>query len=185
MTNYRHLISLLFAVPSIAVSAETASNSPIDTSTMAIQVVLALGIVTASIFALAWVAKRLGNTHLLHNQKMKLVSSMALGTREKMVLVEVDGQKLLLGVTPSSIASLHVFPADPDQNARMESGNQIHREAGVFTDVGAVATPEKWDFARYFKKIIREGGEEPSKNTTTVDDHNDVGKEGNNQGGKA
>ncbi len=160
MTNYRYLMSILFAAPSISISAEKTSTSPIDTSTMAIQVVLALAIVTASIFALAWVAKRLGNTHLLHNQKMKLISSMALGTREKMVLVEVDGQKLLLGVTPSNIASLHVFPSDGSQKA--STGSDIHiamSENGVTDNTTTAAISEKWDFARYFKKIISDDGE--------------------------
>ncbi len=177
MTHYRHFISILFAVPSIAISAEKTSSSPIDTSTMAIQVVLALGIVTASIFALAWVAKRLGNTHLLHNQKMKLISSMALGTREKMVLVEVDGQKLLLGVTPSNIASLHVFPSDASPFGNTDNEKQAGNSDDGDTD-NSVATviPEKWDFARYFKKIISDGGE----------DRATEGRDGvGNEGGKA
>ncbi|MFL0799195.1 MAG: flagellar biosynthetic protein FliO [Agarilytica sp.] len=178
MTNYRYLISLLFAVPSIALSAEKTSSSPYDTSTMAIQVVLALAIVTASIFALAWVAKRLGNTHLLHNQKMKLISTMALGTKEKMVLVEVEGQKLLLGVTPNNIASLHVFPSEGAQNnaERLENDNQIESDVSGFSNhTPAGQLPEKWDFARYFKKIIRDGGEENS---------NEVKHENTNEGGK-
>ncbi len=177
MTNYRYLISILFAAPSISISAEKASSSPIDTSTMALQVVLALGIVTASIFALAWVAKRLGNTHLLHNQKMKLVSSMALGSREKMVLVEVEGQKLLLGVTPNNIASLHVFPADCSVNNHTEGDKPVEiSEHGIADIPTAAVIPEKWDFSRYFKKMISDSGD---KSTTEARDGVD------NEGGKA
>lgn len=122
------------------------SSSPLSTSTMIFQVLIALGIVTAAILALAWMAKRLGNTHLLQQRDLKVLSTMSLGTREKIVLIEVEKQKILLGVTPTNISSLHVF--DSSQSGEVEISSK---------DANVETSPEKWDFTRYFKKVIRDG----------------------------
>ena len=45
----------------------------------------------------------------MQNPSMKIVSSMPLGTRERLLLVDVGGKQLLLGVTATQINTLHVF----------------------------------------------------------------------------
>ena len=45
----------------------------------------------------------------MQSSGMKIISSLPLGTREKLVLVEVGGKQLLLGVTSSQINTIHVF----------------------------------------------------------------------------
>ena len=40
---------------------------------------------------------------------MKIVAAMPLGTRERIVVIEVGGQQLLLGITATQINTLHVF----------------------------------------------------------------------------
>ena len=42
---------------------------------------------------------------------MKVVSSTSVGQRERVVVVEVAGQWLVLGVTPQNIHTLHTLPA--------------------------------------------------------------------------
>ena len=48
----------------------------------------------------------MGGGHLV-----KVVSSAALGQRERVVVVEVGGQWLVLGVTSSQVNMLHTLPA--------------------------------------------------------------------------
>ncbi|WP_333623334.1 flagellar biosynthetic protein FliO, partial [Stenotrophomonas indicatrix] len=41
---------------------------------------------------------------------MKLVASLNVGAKERVVVVEVNGQQLLLGVTAGGINALHTLP---------------------------------------------------------------------------
>ncbi|WP_020209478.1 flagellar biosynthetic protein FliO [Gilvimarinus chinensis] len=74
-------------------------------------VFLGLAAVIALIFILAWLVKRTGGGWV-KSQHLKVVASVALGTRERLILVDAGGTQLLLGVTAHSINQLHVF-AEP------------------------------------------------------------------------
>ncbi len=75
------------------------------------QVMMGLVLVLGLIFAIAWVMRRFGQGTLMGGQHMKVVSSLPLGPREKLLLVDVGGEQLLLGVTPGRINCLHNFNA--------------------------------------------------------------------------
>lgn len=74
---------------------------------------LSLGVglvaVIAVIFGCAWFIRRMTGLTGVNNRAMKVVSVMAIGTRERVALMEVGDKQILLGVTPSSIRTLHVF----------------------------------------------------------------------------
>lgn len=127
--------------------------SPVSTSNMIMQVLIALAIVTAAILALAWVVKRLGNTHLLQQRDLKILSTMPLGTREKVILIEVENQKILLGVTPSNISSLHVFSASEETSEPKSGDSKAEKKDGTI-EANSASANEKWDFTRYFKKVV-------------------------------
>ncbi|MEM7543311.1 MAG: flagellar biosynthetic protein FliO [Pseudomonadota bacterium] len=44
-----------------------------------------------------------------------------MGTRDRLMLVEVDGQRLLLGVSGNGIQPLHVYAAPAENPASFES----------------------------------------------------------------
>lgn len=71
--------------------------------------VLGLGLIIGLIFALSWLVRRMGQGGLLTSNQMKIVAAMPLGTRERIVVIEVGGQQLLLGITATQINTLHVF----------------------------------------------------------------------------
>ena len=83
------------------------SQDPITFQSIA-QVILGLGLVVALIIGLAWLFRRVSALNLPH-QKMKVVASLALGTREKAVLVEVGAKQVLLGVAPGRVTHLVTF----------------------------------------------------------------------------
>jgi len=68
-----------------------------------------LALIVILIYGLSWFVKRFSQGGFLHNPAMKIVSSMPLGTRERLMLVDVGGKQLLLGVTATQINTLHVF----------------------------------------------------------------------------
>jgi flagellar protein FliO/FliZ len=68
-----------------------------------------LALILVLIYGLSGFVKRFSQGGFLQNPTMKIVSAMPLGTRERLMLVDVGGKQLLLGVTATQINTLHVF----------------------------------------------------------------------------
>jgi flagellar protein FliO/FliZ len=73
------------------------------------QVTLSLVLVLAAVFAAAWVVRRLRNFGRLGGGAIEIVADIALGAKERAVLVQVGKQQLLLGVTANQVNTLHVL----------------------------------------------------------------------------
>lgn len=89
-----------------------------------LQMLLGLGAVLAVIFGLSWLARRLNVGVPGATANMKVVSALSVGQKEKVLLVEVDNQRLLLGVTPQQITVLKEMGEAP---ARAEESDFAHR----------------------------------------------------------
>lgn len=74
-----------------------------------IQVALYLGLIIGLILLFGFAAKKIGQQNTSNTGGMKVVSSLALGMKEKLVLVQVGEQQLLLGVTPTNISRIESF----------------------------------------------------------------------------
>lgn len=63
-------------------------------------------IVLALFFLCIWLSKKTGLLTLNSPQKLRVVSALSLGVREKIIVVQVGDKQLVLGVTPSRIEKL-------------------------------------------------------------------------------
>ncbi|MCC6708577.1 MAG: flagellar biosynthetic protein FliO [Gammaproteobacteria bacterium] len=88
-----------------------ASSAPVGFG-QAVQVILGLVLVLGMIVAAAWGARRLQAIRPQGRGHIRIVEGLAVGTRDKLLLVEVDGQRVLLGMSPGRIATLHTFSAE-------------------------------------------------------------------------
>jgi flagellar protein FliO/FliZ len=71
-----------------------------------------LVLVVGLILALGWLAKRMpGLQRGAGNAGLKVVASVALGPRERAVVVDVGGTQLLLGVGQGGVRTLHTLDA--------------------------------------------------------------------------
>ncbi len=86
-------------------------NQP-GTGAQLLSVTLALVFIVALIFAVSWFIRRFGSGVFVQTGQMKIVAALPLGTRERLMLVDVAGKQLLLGVTATQINCLHEF-AEP------------------------------------------------------------------------
>jgi flagellar protein FliO/FliZ len=87
--------------------------------------VLSLGAVLALVLGLAWGARRLRAGGRLKTGMIEIVSGVSLGAREKVVLLRVGQEQVLVGVSPSGMRALHVMKdaaASPPFAALMEKG---------------------------------------------------------------
>lgn len=97
---------------------EAAVDVTAGTGTHLFNVALGLVLIVSLILVLGWFLRRFGQGGAFNNKSMKILATLPLGARERLVVVDVGGQQILLGVTPSEITRLHVFEnpvIDPDQ----------------------------------------------------------------------
>ena len=113
-----------FASP-LALAAETVRPvfTPPPTATLSsgsvLQVVLSLLLVLAAVVMVAWVLKRINLPQQGAGNALKVISGVAVGQRERIVLVEVNDTWLVVGVAPGQVTALHTMPKNvlPPQNA--------------------------------------------------------------------
>jgi flagellar protein FliO/FliZ len=75
-----------------------------------VQLVLGLGLVLALLFASLWLLKRLSAPRGEAAGTMRVISGIAVGARERVVVVEVGGNWLVLGVAPGRVTALAEMP---------------------------------------------------------------------------
>ncbi|WP_353192883.1 flagellar biosynthetic protein FliO [Pandoraea pnomenusa] len=102
-----------------------------------VQTGLGLVLVLALLFGLAWLAKRFGLQRPLGGGNVRIVGSAAVGQRERVVVVEIAGDWVVLGVAPGRVSSLHVIDADrvadmPEAPTVAHPGAQANRAAQAF-----------------------------------------------------
>ncbi|HKK23844.1 MAG TPA: flagellar biosynthetic protein FliO [Pseudohaliea sp.] len=74
-----------------------------------LRVVLGLGLVVAVIAALAWGLRRMGGPAGGGSGRLRVLAGVAVGTRERVVLLQAGDTQLLLGVAPGRVQTLHVL----------------------------------------------------------------------------
>lgn len=136
---------LLLAMPAIAEEAAKATTGGPGASTGTLGTLLSLGAgllaVIAIIYGCAWIIRRMNGMTGMNNNAIKVVSVMAIGARERIALIEVGGQQILLGITPSAIRTLQVF-----EEPIVDAGN-----------------PNSGDFARRLQSMIGKSWTAPNK----------------------
>lgn len=77
-----------------------------------IRVVLSLVAIIALIFAAGWLTRRLQSRQLIGGRRLRCIETLSLGTRERVVLIEADGKRLLVGVGTGGVRALHVYEGE-------------------------------------------------------------------------
>lgn len=108
------LLALFLSMPLMAMAAEPAGKAatPMAGSDIAGQLgqlLLGLLLVIGLIFLLAWLLRRVQRLAPRGGQVIKLLATQALGTRDRLVLVQVGNEQILLGLSAGRIAPLHVL----------------------------------------------------------------------------
>ncbi len=74
------------------------------------QIFLALAVVIAIMLLLAWIVKRVGPIASGHQLPVKVIGGISIGNRERVMVIEVADQWLVLGVTAQQINTLASMP---------------------------------------------------------------------------
>lgn len=119
-------------IPSIAQPAPTHIDSPL------MSVSATLGGIVLLILLVAWLAKRFGlaGVRMTSKRTLQISASVSVGTRERVVVVDVEDARLVLGVTASHITHLHTLPLATDSEQPLQK-DQHH------------------DFQKIMKKLLK------------------------------
>lgn len=82
-----------------------------------VRVVLSLAGIVALIFAAGWLSRRLQARTQPGGRRIRCVESFAVGARERMLLIDADGKRLLVGVGPGGMRTLHVYEGEAPSSA--------------------------------------------------------------------
>ncbi len=96
-----------------AVSATAPVAAPVTASTSPgnmLQVMVGLMVVLGLLVAVAWSMKKMGAGKHAAAGALKIVGGVSVGNRERILVVEVANQWIVVGVTPTSINALSTMP---------------------------------------------------------------------------
>jgi flagellar protein FliO/FliZ len=113
------MAGLLLALPLGALAAEPIAQAAAAPAVGSVggqltQLMLGLLLVVGLIFVLAWLLRRVQRIGPGNAQVIELIGSRALGPRDRLVLVQVGEEQILLGLTPGRITPLHVLKTPVD-----------------------------------------------------------------------
>lgn len=114
-----------FAAPAVASSTSTSGAGSIG------QMLFGLVVVLGAVFVVAWVARRLRGASGTGTNGIDVLAQTSLGAKEKVVIVRVDGERLLLGVAGGQVSLLKTLSADAATPPPAVTGNQIQSFAAL------------------------------------------------------
>lgn len=110
------ILPALLSVGSAAAAAATATAEPAGAelfdSAYFMQVIGALLLVFGCLFGLAFVMKKLNGVPVGDRKSLRIVSSVKVGAREKILLMDTGENLLLVGVAAGNIRTLYVYEGD-------------------------------------------------------------------------
>ncbi len=101
-------LSLLLAL-ALAAPAQAAEQAPASAGSL-LQVSLGLAVVLALMAGAAWILKRIGVAGSGGNNVVKVVGGVSVGNRERVIVVEVADQWIVVGVAPGRVNALSTLP---------------------------------------------------------------------------
>ncbi len=124
MTNFLLVIVSFFLSPLALAQTTSAPPSIIGTfgSLFALLVLISF---------LVWVLKKMRITQRISaNSKLKIVSQLAIGQRERLAVIDVNGEQVLIGITQTQISLLKTLE-NPIELAEPSSEQVANAESGT------------------------------------------------------
>jgi flagellar protein FliO/FliZ len=118
-------------------------HQKINSSSQLANLLGGLLLIVGLIYGLSWFVKRFSQGGFMQNSTLKMLAAMPLGTRERIMLVDVGGKQILLGVTATHINALHVFEQpviDAAQNSNPVASDFSQKLMSILLQTGSQHT---------------------------------------------
>lgn len=127
-------------------ATETATNLPAQGEVMTtvgpvvgggelLSMGLSMFVVVAVILVLGWMYSRSRFVSGGSSDLIGVVASRALGPKERLLIVDVGGQQMLIGMTSTAVQTLHVFDEPVSEPQQQASGNFAQRLSTAITEM--------------------------------------------------
>jgi flagellar protein FliO/FliZ len=105
------LFTFLFLAASLARAAEVGAGSTVpDLGTSALQMIFGLLLVLGLLLGTLWLLKRISQPRGHVAGLLRVVAGVAVGSRERVVILELGNSWLVLGVAPGQVSTLAEIP---------------------------------------------------------------------------
>ena len=108
----RALLACIWLFPcALLAQGEPAAESPLEpmSSPYLAKLVGGLVLVVAAIFVLAWLVKKFNLNQHSQGGLIRVIAGLSIGTRDRIVLLQVGDEQILVGLTPGRIEKLHTL----------------------------------------------------------------------------
>ena len=109
--------AVLWALPALAdtpaTGVATGGLATGDIASATLRMVAGLAIVLGLLAATAWVSKRFRAGSGARGGAIEILTGLSLGNRERVVLLKVGSDQVLVGISPAGLRTLHVI-GQPD-----------------------------------------------------------------------
>ncbi|WP_434634212.1 flagellar biosynthetic protein FliO [Chromobacterium sp. CV08] len=102
-------LCLLASAPLLAAPVQAPAAAPSPFVSL-LQVIFGLAVVLGAIVGVAWLFKRLSGGVMGAAGRIRVVGGTMVGQKERVVIVELEGEWLVLGVTPQQVNLLSKMP---------------------------------------------------------------------------
>lgn len=121
----------------LAGSAYAAGGEPpraeIFDSAYLMQVIGSLLLVFGCLFALAFVLKKMNGVPAGDRKSLRVVGSVKVGSREKILLLDTGENQVLIGVAAGNVRTLYVYSGSP-----VADGDEVATESRATTDFASL-----------------------------------------------
>jgi flagellar protein FliO/FliZ len=120
-------IGCLSAMPALgdapATGVATGGLAAGDIASATLRMVIGLAVVLGLLAATAWVSRRFRAGSGARGGAIEILTGLSLGNRERVVLLKVGSDQVLVGISPSGLRTLHVInqPTNTDFSSFMEN----------------------------------------------------------------
>ncbi len=89
-----------------------------------LRVIVSLVAIIAMILVAGWVTRRLQRRPGGSGRRIRCVESFAVGARERLLLLDADGKRLLIGTGPGGMRTLHVYDGEAPRDIVPAASNE-------------------------------------------------------------
>lgn len=152
--RYIKLAIFNLLMPIQAFAAEASTVSPTGS---VLKMVLGLGAVLAVMALLSWIVKRMLPNQGANHSAIKMIGGVNVGTREKVVVLEVSGRWLVVGVAQGHVSAIANLESGSDQlddavKAQQQTASSQDIEA---SQVNPLIKPTVKPFSAWLQKSVQ------------------------------
>ncbi|MDA3806445.1 MAG: flagellar biosynthetic protein FliO [Thiomicrorhabdus sp.] len=121
------LLSLFFSASCFAIETPAVGGSVTRPSEYFVQILVSLVLVLVIIFVAAWLLRRYSRFPGVAGGHLKVIGTLSVGQRERIMLLQVGKEQILVGVTSNKISTLHQLEEPVQVKDNVPIGGQFSK----------------------------------------------------------